>query len=477
MKRRLAFALALLASPAAAQTVPNLPDLPAWEQALIARTGANPSITSLTGLQNVKMSPGAYMPVYQNPPTNQTFIAPGFNISTCDIVGCPKDGGGNAYDSTRASLYSAETTLFGPSKAEYHVQIDTTVNTGYAPIYQNSTAYTAGEYVTQPSLGLLYQVAANCTSAASGSGPSVTSGSQTDGTCSFAYVANSIVDNKVGFANSVVVGANGGPSWGMANDVVVNQTPSPGMFVAGAEFDITMNGPCLIGLCNAYDLYLSGLTNGELTAFAAISANAGAGKWAAYYGWWCAGSANEIQLACFNDSSTAADAFIDYGTHSDATINTINATVTDVVRMKQGQAISFANGDANLFYAGSNLLEYVQQGQLVFVLDSTTATTSNYAQLLNAGAGFGPYLQAQGGDTNIPLNLAGKGASPVAVYGGGLYVGAGNLSVGASSQEQDANAANWVAPSNCGSLSGATKCRRVYDPNGNAMYSPEWGTY
>jgi hypothetical protein len=36
---------------------------------------------------------------------------------------------------------------------------------------------------------------------------------------------------------------------------------------------------------------------------------------------------------------------------------------------------------------------------------------------------------------------------------------------------------SWSAPSNCGSLSGSTKCFEVVDPNGNIMSIPAYGTY
>lgn len=39
------------------------------------------------------------------------------------------------------------------------------------------------------------------------------------------------------------------------------------------------------------------------------------------------------------------------------------------------------------------------------------------------------------------------------------------------------SSSDWVATSNCGSLSSSTKCLRVYDPNGNPMYFPGYGTY
>lgn len=39
------------------------------------------------------------------------------------------------------------------------------------------------------------------------------------------------------------------------------------------------------------------------------------------------------------------------------------------------------------------------------------------------------------------------------------------------------DAAQWTAPTNCGSVTGSTKCLTIVDPNGNPMSLAAWGTY
>jgi hypothetical protein len=71
--------------------------------------------------------------------------------------------------------------------------------------------------------------------------------------------------------------------------------------------------------------------------------------------------------------------------------------------------------DGCFTYNGGNTLRYNQGGGTAMEVIGGAA---NGVQVQAAPSGFGPFVRAIGGDPNIPLNLAGKGASPVQVTGG-----------------------------------------------------------
>ena len=192
-----------------------------------------------------------------------------------------------------------------------------------------------------------------------------------------------------------------------------------------------------------------------------------------------------IQDATVNDNDSATVSYQDAGTHT-ASFDTHYATVTYALKAAQGQQVSLANGDANLEYIGGNTLEYIQQGQIVAEFQSTTSAAPNYLVFNNTATGNGPNIGVVGIDANAAINVLPRGTGTLHVVGGGgltvdqaasitgtLYGStatlSGNLYLSA--------AANWVATSNCGTLTSATKCLRVFDPNGNPLYLPAYGTY
>ena len=89
-----------------------------------------------------------------------------------------------------------------------------------------------------------------------------------------------------------------------------------------------------------------------------------------------------------------------------------------------------------------------------------SGTIPNYVYIGTSITANGAVIGTDG-STNVDLVLAPKGNGSVRITGYlGLY-----------------NSATWVAPASCGSLAGSTKCIFVYDPNGNPMYIPAYGTY
>lgn len=73
--------------------------------------------------------------------------------------------------------------------------------------------------------------------------------------------------------------------------------------------------------------------------------------------------------------------------------------------------------DGCLYYAGTNTLRYEQNGGRPLTILGNPGGV-NGINIASAGTGFGAVIQPDGPDTNIPLNLQGKGISPVQITGG-----------------------------------------------------------
>lgn len=86
--------------------------------------------------------------------------------------------------------------------------------------------------------------------------------------------------------------------------------------------------------------------------------------------------------------------------------NAITATSTSTLSNKTLTAPKFANGG---FIADANGNEEIKF--------TTTASAVNEITVANAATGNGPTISATGGDTNIDLNLSGKGTGVVRVNG------------------------------------------------------------
>jgi hypothetical protein len=261
--------------------------------------------------------PASMVNLYTSPPTSALYDGAGFQYSICDIVGCI------AGDHTRASSYWVDTTVNDATKGEYHFQIDTVANTGFAANWQISTDYFSGAQVV--SNGAIYtEAVASCTSLGSGGGPSGTGSGISDGSCSWNYGSPSITNGKVGFANSMVVKANSGHAWGSAEDMVVQQNVYNGMFVATKELDAGLanaNQDCAIGVANCYDLYMSGGTLGPITSYIGISASSGGTgsyAYASHFGLLFQGASNFIKDADIADWAAGALGYQSTGNHATA---------------------------------------------------------------------------------------------------------------------------------------------------------------
>lgn len=379
---------------------------------------------------------GSLVNLYASPPTSQLYLSRGYNLSVSPITGHP------AGDSTRVNLYGIDATQYDATKAEYNYDFETNINTGYAPQWQQSHAYVAGNQIDNN--GNLYQeTATSCTSAGTGTGPSGTSTPQTDNTCSWTYLQADTTNNKVGVAVSTVMGANAAHSWGAAIDTVWNQTIYPGMFGNGVEIDTslgnTLGATCAIGTCTINALYISGYVFGELTSEINMAQSAGSGApawipnhvytagqtanvnggnyvvtvggtsagsggpsgtgsvivdgtvtwkypWAAYFGIMGATQTNFIQSAFINDGTSAVDGTIYYGAHSNADLDATNqsySTTPAFARLATGQAICWANTTGCARVTTSTLVEFYTPDSATSYLElSISGGTGGYGSMI-----------------------------------------------------------------------------------------------
>lgn len=95
-------------------------------------------------------------------------------------------------------------------------------------------------------------------------------------------------------------------------------------------------------------------------------------------------------------------------------LNAVTLTGTQTLTNKTLTAPKFANGG---YIADNNGNEQIKFG--------TTASAVNEITVTNAAAGSGPTIAASGSDTNVDLNLSGKGTGQVKINGDAI----GNSSV------------------------------------------------
>lgn len=183
----------------------------------------------------------------------------------------------------RAQMAEFGATNLDANTAEYTHSIYTYINSGLAPTWVAGTVYLAGREVIANNN--IYKTTFGGTAGLTA--PAFTSGTGSDGGVTWAYVGpNSNNQGKVSLFIATSFGPLAGGAWGLANDAVLQAGGFVGLgaFYAGHEDDISdLAGDCVPGVCNAYDLYLSGLTNFRITAVLALTTPATT-NYAAYYG-------------------------------------------------------------------------------------------------------------------------------------------------------------------------------------------------
>jgi hypothetical protein len=171
---------------------------------------------------------------------------------------------------------------------------------------------------------------------------------------------------------------------------------------------------------------------------------------AVHKGFFLQGS-NNVADDDYYTATSAYSAFTSAGNHN-VVLNAANDNAGFAVLMKTGQNACF-NAFANCLYFDGNILGYQTPGNgRVFGIDGlgTIQTSSGKVQATGAGSlslgntvngtglivadaggtvanqvfvqpstvGFGPAIKATGSDTNVPLNIYAKGASPIQMQSG-----------------------------------------------------------
>lgn len=127
-------------------------------------------------------------------------------------------------------------------------------------------------------------------------------------------------------------------------------------------------------------------------------------------------------------------------------------TANGIYSNQAGYFVSRLNGTDKTFYGPELVLDKNSNELIKWV---TTSSAINEFTVTNAATGSGPTLSATGGDSNIPLNLAGKGTSPVVSNSGFTVSGAIPSTVYPSAQlgtytDPDANISSKLSLSTTG---------------------------
>ena len=88
--------------------------------------------------------------------------------------------------------------------------------------------------------------------------------------------------------------------------------------------------------------------------------------------------------------------------------------------LNEQQIVASGTANLGLYATGGGVINFwtATTGEKQFVVSRTTSAV-NYVQVTGATTTNGPFITAQGSDTNIPLNISGKGGSGIAFYQNG----------------------------------------------------------
>lgn len=195
---------------------------------------------------------------------NVIMFGAGNAISFCPSLSCvngPPNGSIDPlfFDHQRASLFlSAQTQMDGQAE-EQTLGITTTIKTGYAKPYTQSTAYALGDNVNvgNATYRVIQAGTTGATAVLPGSRPSDLPFNLTDGTVRWTWVNDAFINAKVGIYNETEVVPGGGQSWSQANNFMLQRGVIP-TFHTNTELDFTNNSgtDCVAGVSNCLGLYI-----------------------------------------------------------------------------------------------------------------------------------------------------------------------------------------------------------------------------
>ncbi len=235
---------------------------------------------------------------------NAVRLGAGNSLSICPALSCIQSP--NSDHQRTSALFSTSTQDDGHSE-EQTVAILTTVGTGFAKNYANSTAYQVGDNINAN--GQIYRVTTAGTSAASGSGPTGTSTTPfANGSVQVIWINSAAINAKVGLYGETQCVTGAGTCWGAA----FNYQMQPGMvptFNPAVEIDATNNAAdCNIGAANCYGLLIGTGGNHRSTAGVYLTNDVPLSNYAMIWGFRTAGTMLASDAA-FEDDSGAAIGF------------------------------------------------------------------------------------------------------------------------------------------------------------------------
>lgn len=276
-------------------------------------------------------------------PFNGLLFAPLNAISYCPTLSCVTSP---STDHQRASALISSITQDDSHSEEQTLGVETTIQTGYAPNWTASHAYTLGQNAINGAY--VYRVTTAGTSASSG-GPTGTGSAITDGGVTWAWINNAAIASKVGVYNETVVLPGAGHAWSQANNFQMQSGVIP-TFDVNTELDFTNNAAnCNVGSANCLGLYLTAQGAYESTALETLATINTGPTYGAHFGIRLAGTyldgdqdisddasgaygigfgvvtASSHSGATIYDNSTSPNSLQINGTHSSSAIS-VNAT-------------------------------------------------------------------------------------------------------------------------------------------------------
>ena len=247
--------------------------------------------------------------------------AGGDKVSYCPFIACVTMP---TTDHSRTSALFMSTTQLDGMAQENTVGIETKSQTGIARVWQANTFYAIGDNVQSMGTNAVYRATAAGVSAASGTGPTGTSATISDGTVGWKWINSFFANAKVGLYNEMLAVDGSGDTWAQANNSVLQL----GMRIGGAHINTELDfqndaADCPVPSTNCHNLLL--VTKGNYTSTSSInvsSSNPGP-KAAGLFGIWLNGAylAQEADLEVDGSAKVglAFNSFLS-GSHTTATI-------------------------------------------------------------------------------------------------------------------------------------------------------------
>lgn len=255
--------------------------------------------------------------------------------------------GYNAGDHQRAQGLTQFNSVQDATISETGLSINATMNTGVATAWAKSTAYATGAEIDTG--GNVYKATAGGTSASTGSGPSGTGLSITDGTVTWAYQCVDQCNAKMPLFVSAVAGSGAGKVWAGDVDLVLNSGWAGG-FASAFEIDMTNNAGANCATCQS--LFISG-NAGTNTIQAAVSVYTPSVTGFQWVNAYQVTGTKTASNASYSDAASGSYSYQDTGVHTYGVYLHGNYS-TGALWSDQSLTVQYDNARVNFFPASTN---------------------------------------------------------------------------------------------------------------------------